>query len=162
MHALIVPHNHKVCAGPLPYSSATTQWHDIKGAGETVETLRVPTSLQGEHSLAESQHDHWWHLPDVYVGAKYSAGFPNTCRKWDTIKANAHGFSVVSTITECCRNFAMWDMYNFVKAYRSIKNSLPIPKSRTGKPAMFTLKIQFDCSMVHDTTLWANIFVCTI
>ena len=50
----------------------------IKGAGETVETLRVPTSPQGEHSLAESRHDHWWRLPDVYVGAKNSAGFPNT------------------------------------------------------------------------------------
>ena len=32
-------------------------------------------------------------------------------------------------------------------------------ESRTGKPAMVTLKIQPDCSTVHDTTLWANIFV---
>ena len=56
-----------------------TQWHEIKGAGETVKTLRVPTSPQGEHSLAESRHDHWWRLPDVYVGAKNSAGFPITC-----------------------------------------------------------------------------------
>ena len=58
-----------------------TQWHEIKGAGETVETPRVPTSPQGEHSLAESRHDHWWRLPDVYVGAKNSTGFPNTCWK---------------------------------------------------------------------------------
>ena len=28
-----------------------------------------------------------------------------------------------------------------------------------GKPAMVTLKIQLDCSMVHDTTLWEFIFV---
>ena len=36
-----------------------TQWHEIKGAGgETVETLKEPTSPQGEHSLAEARNDH--------------------------------------------------------------------------------------------------------
>ena len=50
-------------------------------------------------------------------------------------------------------------MYNLAKACRSIENPLPIAESRTGKPAMVTLKIQPDCSTVHDTTLWANIFV---
>ena len=44
-------------------------------------------------------------------------------------------------------------MYNLAKAYRSIENPLPIAESRTGKPAMVTLKIQPDCSTVHDTTL---------
>ena len=58
-------------------STRNPQWHEMKGAGgETVETLRLPTSPQGEHSLAESRHDHWWHLPDVYVGAKIAPGFP--------------------------------------------------------------------------------------
>ena len=57
------------------------------------------------------------------------------------------------------QNFGMWGMYNLAKAYSNIKNPLPIAESRTGKPAMVTLKIQPDCSMVHDTTLWANIFV---
>ena len=57
------------------------------------------------------------------------------------------------------QNFDMWGMYNLAKAYRSIENPLPIAESRTGKPAMVTLKIQLDCSTVHDTTLWANIFV---
>ena len=57
------------------------------------------------------------------------------------------------------QNLGMWGMYNSAKAYRSIKNPLPIAESRTGKPAMVTLKIQPDCSRVHDTTLWANIFV---
>ena len=56
------------------------------------------------------------------------------------------------------QNFSMWGMYNLAKAY-SIKNPLPITESRTGKPAMVTLKIQPDCSMVHDTILWANIYV---
>ena len=50
-------------------------------------------------------------------------------------------------------------MYNLAKAYRSIKNPLPIAESRTGKPAMVTLKIQPDCSTVHDMFLWANIYV---
>ena len=35
----------------------------------------------------------------------------------------------------------------------------PIAESRTRKPAMVTLKIQPDCSTVHDTFLWANIYV---
>ena len=59
------------------------------------------------------------------------------------------------------QNFSMWGMYDFAKAYRSIKNLLPIAESRTGKPAMVTLKIQLDCSTVHDMMLWVNIFVCS-
>ena len=57
------------------------------------------------------------------------------------------------------QNFGMWGMYNLAKAYRSIKNPLPIAELRTGKPAMVTLKIQPDCSTVHDTFLWVNIYV---
>ena len=41
----------------------------------------------------------------------------------------------------------------------TFKNPSQISESRTGKPAMVALKIQLDCSMVHDTTLWANIYV---
>ena len=41
----------------------------------------------------------------------------------------------------------------------ALRNSLPIAESRTGKPAMVTLKTQLDCSKLHDTTLWANIYV---
>ena len=40
-----------------------------------------------------------------------------------------------------------------------LKNPSPIAESRTGKPAMGTLKIQLDCSTLHDTTLWAKIYV---
>ena len=45
------------------------------------------------------------------------------------------------------------------KPTEACKNPLPIAESRTGKPAMVTLKIQPDCSTVHDTFLWANIYV---
>ena len=45
------------------------------------------------------------------------------------------------------------------KPTKGCKNPLPIVESRTGKPAMVTLKIQPDCSTVHDTFLWANIYV---
>ena len=45
------------------------------------------------------------------------------------------------------------------KPTETCKNPLPIAESRTGKPAMVTLKIQPDCSTVHDTFLWANIYV---
>ena len=43
------------------------------------------------------------------------------------------------------------------KPTEACKNPLPIAESRTGKPAVVTLKIQPACSMVHDTFLWANI-----
>ena len=45
------------------------------------------------------------------------------------------------------------------KLTEALKNPSPIAESRTGKPAMVTLKIQLDCSTVYDTTLWANICV---
>ena len=45
------------------------------------------------------------------------------------------------------------------KPTEAFKNQSPIAESMTGKPAMATLKIQLDCSTVHYTTLWANIFV---
>ena len=53
------------------------------------------------------------------------------------------------------------EYFNLAKAYRSIKNPLPIAKSRTGKQAMITLKMQLVYSTVHDTMLWAKIFVCS-
>ena len=45
------------------------------------------------------------------------------------------------------------------KPTEACKNPLPIAESRTGKPAMVTLKIQPDCSTVHNTFLWVNICV---
>ena len=79
----------------------------------------------------------------------------------DTIKTNARGFSVVSanyrmlaykiSASEVC---ILW--WNPTETF---KNPSPISESRTGKPAMVALKIQLDCSTVHDTTLWANIYV---
>ena len=45
------------------------------------------------------------------------------------------------------------------KPTEALKNPSIIAAWRTGKPAMVRLKIQLDCSSVHYTTLWANIFV---
>ena len=45
------------------------------------------------------------------------------------------------------------------KPTEACKNPLPIAEPRTGKSAMVILKIQPDCSTVHDTFLWANIYV---
>ena len=161
---LIGPHNHQAKLAHFWSDTSwprNSQWHEITGARETVERLWVPTSLQGEHSLAESRHDHWWLLPDVCVGAKNSAGFPNTCWKLDTINRQMHTVLVLLWPLPNVgkQNFGMWGMYNLTKAYSSIKNPLPIAESRTGKSAMVTLKIQPDCSMVLDTILWANIYV---
>ena len=45
------------------------------------------------------------------------------------------------------------------KPTEACKNPLPIAESRTGKPAMVTLKIQPDCSTVYDMFLWVKIYV---
>ena len=45
------------------------------------------------------------------------------------------------------------------KPTEACKNPLPIAELRTGKPAMVTLKIQPDCSTVHNAFLWANTYV---
>ena len=45
------------------------------------------------------------------------------------------------------------------KPTETLKIHLRIAELRTGKPAMVTLRIQADCSTVHDTYLWANIYV---
>ena len=47
------------------------------------------------------------------------------------------------------------------KPTEACKNPLPITESRTGKPEMVTLKLQPDCSTVHVTFLWVNIYVCS-
>ena len=52
-----------------------------------------------------------------------------------------------------------WGVYILAKAYRNTINPFPISEWRTGKPAMVTLKIQLNYPMLHDTTLWANIFM---
>ena len=45
------------------------------------------------------------------------------------------------------------------KPTEALKNPSQIAESRTGTPAMVTLKIQSDCFTVHYTTLLANTFV---
>ena len=45
------------------------------------------------------------------------------------------------------------------KPTEAFKNPSRIAESRTRKPEIVTLKIQLQCSTVHYTTLWANIFV---
>ena len=79
----------------------------------------------------------------------------------DTIKTNARGFSVVSAITECWHTKFQHVRYVYFgeTPTETFKNPSPISESRTGKSAMVALKIQLDCSTVHDTTLWANIYV---
>ena len=93
---------------------------------------------------------------------KIEAGFPilvGNETRWRQMHAVLVLFRPLPNVGT--QNFGMWGMYNLAKAYRSIKNPLPIAESRTGKPAMVTLKIQLHCSTVHDRTLRANIFVRT-
>ena len=98
---------------------------------------------------------------NIYHCAKNSSGFPNTCWKSDTITRQMHTVLVLfrplpmlTYKTSACEVCIIWR-----KPTETLKIHLLIAESRTGKPAMVTLKIQLDCFTVHDTTLWANIFV---
>ena len=93
---------------------------------------------------------------------KIAPGFPIHVRN-QTQSRQMHAVLVLfrPLLNVGIQNFGMWGMYNLAKACRSITNRLSIAESRTGKPAMVTIKIQLDYYTVHDTTLWANIFVRT-
>ena len=121
----------------------------------------MPTSPPGEHSTV------WRNpgtccLPHVYHCAKNNAGFPNSRWKTPTRLRQMHAVLVLfrPLPNVGIQNFGMWGMYTLVKAYRNIQKSIAnLRVERTGKPAMVALKIQLDCSTVHETTLWANIYV---
>ena len=102
-----------------------TQWHEIIGAGETVSTLRVPTSPPGEHGTV-CRNPGTWRLPHVYHWAKYSAGFPNSCWKTPTQQRQMHAVLVLfrPLPNVGIQNYGMWGMYTLVKAYRSIQKSI--------------------------------------
>ena len=139
-----------------------TQWHEIKGAVGKQSKRYECQFLRNANTV--------WRNPgmttdDVCLmftwALKIAPGFPIHVGK---IRHDKGKCTLVLVLFRQLpnvgiQNFGMWGMYTLVKAYRSIENPLPIAESMTGKPAMVTLKIQFDCSMVLDTTLWANIFV---
>ena len=104
-----------------------------------------------------------WHLPYVYHCAKNSARFP----------IPTHAGIVGHDIGKCTLFYCCFDHYRMLankisvcevciiwrKPTEAFKNPSPIAESRTGKPSMVALKIQLDCSTVHDKTMWANIFM---
>ena len=67
---------------------------------------------------------------------KIAPGFPIS---WKTRhdKGKCTGFTMLfrSLPNVGIQHLGMWGMYNLAKAYRSIKNPLPIAESRTGMPA---------------------------
>ena len=72
------------------------------------------------------------------------------------------------TLFYCCfghyrmlayKNFACEVCIFWRKPTEALKNPSPIAESRTKKPVVVTLKIQLDCSTVHDPPLWANAYV---
>ena len=129
--------------------------HDLKRAEETVLNATVPTSPPGDHSQVES--------PTRGYCAKNSAYI----NKNNPIMEIEH-YKGKCTLFYCC--FGHYRMLSYKisacevcmicrKPTEACKNPLPIAESRTGKLAIVTLKIQSDCSTVHDTFLWANTYV---
>ena len=50
-------------------------------------------------------------------------------------------------------------MYDLAKAYRNMQKSISNRRVEDWEASKVTLKIHPDCSMVHETTLWANLYV---
>ena len=91
-------------------------------------------------------------VPTSPSGDSTAGGIPACGGWWQSLVFSALK-SRVSQFWKC-EVYMIWR-----KPTETCKNPLPIAESRTGKPAMVALKIQPDCSTVHDTTLWANIYV---
>ena len=131
--------------------------HDLKRAGETVLNATVPTSPPGDHSQVESPARGYCAKNNAYVN---KAGWPNF--------GNGTRYKGKCALFYCCFDHYRMLAYKISacevcmicrKPTEACKNPLSIAESRTGKPAMVTLKIQPNCSTVHDTFLWANIYV---
>ena len=158
MHALIGPCNHwswhtfeATFAGSFTYSSATHHCMIWKGPGKTVSNATVPTSPPGDHSLREFRHVVLWRF--------------GPCLHWNSADVNFANKGKCMPFYCCFGHYRML-AYKILtcevciiqqKPTEALKKSIAITESRTGKPAMVTVKIQLDCSTVHDTTLWANI-----
>ena len=131
--------------------------HDLKRAGETVLNATVPTSPPSDHSQWNP-----WHVVTALKTAPTLTERDNPILwKWNAIKANACCFTVVAAIIRMLAyKISACEVCMICrKPTEARKNPLQITESRTGKPAMVTLKIQPDCSRVHDTFMWANICV---
>ena len=101
---------HTLVPSPMP---PQPPWHEIKGAGETVWMLQ---SQLRQVTTVWQNPGTWWRLPDVHC-----------------TKNSATLFRPLPNVG--MQNFGVWGMYNLAKAYRSIKNPLPIAESRTAREA---------------------------
>ena len=130
-------------------------FHEIKGAGKT-----VTTSPSGDSTAGGIPACGGWHESLVFYCAKMLGV---------QILEIEHNKGKCTPF-RCCFGHNKYWMFAYKipacevcmiwrKPTETCKNPLPIAESRTGKPAMVQLKIQLDCSTVHDTTLWANIYV---
>ena len=112
--------------------------HDLKRAGETVLNATVPTFPSGDHSQVEPPARGYCAKNSVYVN---KAGKPNTLetgrdKSQCTLfyRCFGHYRMLAYEISACevcviCR-----------KPTEACKNPLPNAESRTGKPAMVTLR----------------------
>ena len=128
----------------------------LKKAGETVLNVTVATSPPGHHSQVESPARGYCAQNSAYVKKR-----DNPILEMDHDKGKC-------TLFYCCFGHYRKLAYKISacevcmicrKPTEACKNPLPIAESMIGKPAIVTLKIQSDSSTVHDTFLYANIYV---
>ena len=165
-HAWIGPRNHQVGtllkrhtlvpSPPPPLDSVA--WCK-RCRGNSLKCYCANFSARGSQSGGIPARGTWRHMPYVYCAKNSTDGIP--------ILENEHGKGKC-TLFYCC--FGHYRMLTYKisacevcmiwrKPTEAFQNPLPIAESRTVKPAMVTLKIQLHCSMVHDTSPLANIYV---
>ena len=134
-----------------------TLLHDVKGAREKVLNAIAPTSPPGAGGILA--RGVWRHMPYVYCAKNSTDGLPILENEHDKSKCTlfyccfSHYWMLTYKIS-ACEVCIIWR-----KPTEAFQNPLAIAESRTGKPAMVTLKIQLHCSTVYDTSLLANIYM---
>ena len=116
------------------------------------------TSPSGD-STAGGNPDTWWVISKRCVYCAKKPGVPileieHYEGKCTPFYCRFGHYRMLAYRISACEVCMIWR-----KPTETCKSPLPIAESRTGKPAMVALKIQPHCSTVHDTTLWANIYV---
>ena len=135
-------------AGSLPLCPCYTPLHETKGPGKQSKRYMCQLLRQTDHHLAES-HTWWWCC--VY-GSKNSRVSLGTQDKQDKGKCTLFyccfcHYRILAYKIAACEVCKIWR-----KPTEALKINCQIAESRTGKPAMVTLKMQLNCFTVCDMT----------
>ena len=141
--------------------SPTAPKHTVARNHRGRENSRNATSANFSTRRTVWRNPGTWRLPYATTALKIAPGFPidagivrHDKGKCTLFYCCVDHYRMLAYKISACEVCIIWR-----KPTEALKNPSPIAGSRTGKPAIVALKIQLDCSTVHDMTVWANIFV---